>query len=505
MIRIGIIHISSSKIRLTLAEIDGSGYFKIIDELKTPIRLCFHKEEYCEVCEDRLTHLISTLRSYRSLCITSGAEKIIALATESFAKSLNSITNNNVIFSLFKDEFNITLEVLPIKDEIYYNYLGIINSLTVNNALLIEVTGSTTNLIWIKDGKLENWATIPMGIINLTTEYGLNDRVLNYTLEKCSFKLKNELSNICWLENDFDSIILIGDLSLTIAKIHKKKCRYPIDMFHDYELSDIDIHEIYNLLKSKDLKQRRKIEGMDLEMPDILFSAVVIFNEVITYTNSSLIRISNSSLREGLLYEYINKHYNIPKDMLDYSIYGILKSLNCNIPHAEQVYWICSTLFNELKPLHHLDNKYLKVLKTGAMLHDCGVSINYLHHHKHSFYIILNSYINKLTHKELLMSAAIASYHRFNDFQLSICQYSSTINKLDLKHINLIGVLLKISEGLDRTLSGSVSDIKVIIDNEHVQILLYSHLDLSSEIHQALRAKEAFKEVYDRELIITRI
>lgn len=505
MFRIGIIHISSSKIRLTLAEIDDTGYFKIIDELRTPIRICFQKESDSSVFKDSLAQLLSTLRSYRSLCITSGADKIIALATESFNNSLKNFSNNDELFTLFKDEFNINLKILPLKDEIYYNYLGVINNLTVENSLLIETTGSATNFIWIKDNKLKEWATIPIGIINLTTQYGLNDRVLNNVLKECSTIIHKQLENISWLKNDFDSVILIGDLSLAIAKIHKKKNRYPIDMFHDYELSDTDIHEIYNLLKSKDLRQRRKIEGMDLEMPDILFSATVIFDEIINYTNSNLIRISKSSLREGVLYEYICENYTIPTDMLDYSIYGILNSLNCNIHHAEQVYWICSTLFTELKPLHNLNDKYLRVLKTGSMLHDCGVSINYLHHHKHSFYIILNSYINKLTHKELLMSAAIASYHRFNDFQISICQYSCTMNKLDLKHINLIGILLKIAEGLDRTLSGSVEDIKVIIDDEHVQILLYSQLDLSVEIHQALRAQEAFEEFYGRKLLITRI
>ena len=41
MIRVGIIHIGSSKIRLLLAEIDNSGYFKIIDELKTPFKICY--------------------------------------------------------------------------------------------------------------------------------------------------------------------------------------------------------------------------------------------------------------------------------------------------------------------------------------------------------------------------------------------------------------------------------------------------------------------------------
>ena len=212
--------------------------------------------------------------------------------------------------------------------------------------------------------------------------------------------------------------------------------------------------------------------------------------------------MSNNSIREGLLYDYIYNNYEVIDNILDYSIYGILNSLNANIEHAKHVYFLSLTLFDQLRPLHRLDDKYLNILKTGAMLHDCGISINYEYHHKHSLYIILNSFINELTHKEHLMSAAIAASHRFNNYHLPLAQFSYLINKLDIDIIDKIGALVKIAEGLDRTLVGSVKNLKVYSDNEKVIITLYSPNNLDVEIHQAMRGKDFFKEVYNRELII---
>ena len=100
------------------------------------------------------------------------------------------------------------------------------------------------------------------------------------------------------------------------------------------------------------------------------------------------------------------------------------------------------------------------------------------------------------------MSAAIAASHRFNNYQIPVPQFSSIINKLDLKAIYEIGALLKIAEGLDRSLVSSVKDVEVTLNDEEVIILLSSPLNLDVEIHQALRARDFFREVYDRDLII---
>ena len=100
------------------------------------------------------------------------------------------------------------------------------------------------------------------------------------------------------------------------------------------------------------------------------------------------------------------------------------------------------------------------------------------------------------------MSAAIAASHRFNNYQIPVSQFSSIINRLDVKVIHEIGALLKIAEGLDRSLVSSVKNIEVTFNDDEVTILLSSEHNLDVEIHQALRARDFFKEVYNRDLII---
>lgn len=498
MIKIGVIHISSGSLRLVLAEIEEIGYFRVIDELKTPMKICYNLNTTCKVCNEKLNYIISTLKTYESLCIASGTSKIIAIATNSF----NQICDNKVIIKSLKENFDLDLRILTHKEEIYYNYLGIVKSLNIENSLVVEITGNSTNLTWVKDGNIKEWSVLPFGNINLTYTYGLNDRILVDSIDECNSFINNHLRDVSWLNNSFESIILIGDVGRNIAKIDKKRRRYPFNNFNNYELLHNEIHELYNIVKSKDLKQRRKIDGLEQDMADTLFTSLAIFHNISDLVDSQYIKISNHSLREGVLYEYLDENYDVIQDILDYSLYGILNSLNCNIDHANQVYKLTLDLFNALKPLHHLDDTYLNILKTSSLLHDCGISINYLQHHKHSFYIILNSYINVLNHKELLMSAAIAASHRFNNYQIPVSQFSSIINRLDVKVIHEIGALLKIAEGLDRSLVSSVKNIEVTFNDDEVTILLSSEHNLDVEIHQALRARDFFKEIYNRDLII---
>ena len=502
MDRIGIIDIGPSSLRLMLTEVNKNGYFKIIDELKTSIRLCHDLVADSSICNENFNNILSTLKAYKSLCTVSGANKIFAVATE----SLREAKNKDVLLPLIKKELDIDIRVLSCEEEIHYNFLGVQRSMYINNSLLVEVAGTDTHLAWVKSNKIIKKVTLPIGSVNFSYNFELNDRILPNALTNALDYLSNLLESIEWLkETKFDSIIGIASIIRNIGKIDRVRKRYPLDIVHNYELSDIDVKEIFNLLKCKDYKQRQKLERIDSELADIIVGGTAIFKKIANMVQCNKIIISGRGLREGLLYEYLNENYTIKNDILDYSINGILDTLNCDKNHAENVFNTTYHLYQALKPLHHLGDEFYNIIKTSSMLHDCGISINYYGHHKHSFYIILNSAINGLTHKELLMSAAIASSHRFNNYQTPISPFSAIINQLDLKTIKFIGVLLKISEGLDRSLAGAVKKINVKLDDETVTIGVYSNINVDFEIRQALRASEAFKDTYNKNLIIESI
>ncbi|GAB6169742.1 exopolyphosphatase [Clostridium carnis] len=499
MKRVGIIDIGSSSLRLMLTEVDNSGYFKIIDELKTPVRLCHDLVKDCGICSENFSSILSTLRAFKSLCTVSGADKLIVVATESF----RAAQNRDILVPMIKKELNLDVKVLSCDEEIYYNFLGVLRSMYIKNSLIVKVAGTNTYIAWVKDNSIIKHATLPFGSVNLTYKYKLNDRVLRDDLETAKVYVNENLEDISWLkETIFDSIIGISSTSRNIGKIDSVRKRYPFDIPHNYELNDLDVKDIYNLVKSKDLKQRQRLDGLDPEFADIVVGGVTIFHNIVKLINCSNIFISSRGLREGLMYEYLKENYNVIDDILDYSLNGILDILNSNKNHAKNVFDITYKLFNNLKPLHHLGNEFTNIIKTSTMLHDCGISINYYSHHKHSFYVILNSYINGLTHKELIMSAAIAASHRFNNYQTPISPFSAVISQLDLKAIKQIGALLKIADGLDRSLVGAIKDFSLNINDKTVEILVYSDINVDFEIRQALRASNTFMEVYNRELII---
>ena len=502
MKRIGIIELTPTSITLALNEVEDDGYFNKIDELTTSIRLfedlidgkCFSKEKISET--------LSTLRAFKSMCEISGVKKIMAFATEAFKVTSNS----DKLLNIIKDELNIDITILDSYKEIYYNFLSISNTIYFENSLIVDIEGTSTHLAWVKNGEIQNYYSIPVGTLNLTLKYNLQDIILREDLEAAKIMINKLIDKCTWLKYaDFDSIIGIGNTIKILGKIDRIKKRYPIDIQHNYVLYDIDVHDIYNLLKCKNLKQRSQIPGLPCDRADIMVAGVCIFLNLLNHTNVNKIITSARGLKDGIMYEYIAKNYEYEKNMLIYSILGIMNKLNINKSHANNVYKLCKDLFESLKPIHKLDDSFNRILITSSLLHDCGTSIDYYNHHKHSFYIILNSSINGLTQKELLMSAAIAAYHRNNKYSIPFPQYSSIINRNDINAIEYIGTILKIAEGLDRSLEGAVSNINVYIDEESVKLELQSSLDLEVEISQAMRSACSFREIYNRNLIIEKI
>ncbi|MGL4876375.1 MAG: HD domain-containing protein [Clostridium sp.] len=499
MNRIGIIEIGVDIFNLTLSEVDVNGYFKIIDQIHSSVTLSTSLLDNTKLSEEELNITISTLKSFKSMCQVSGVTKIIAVATEAFREA----TNSCLLADLIKDLLSIDIRILSVEDEIKFNLLAVSHSISFNNSLLVDIEGCSTHISWIKDGIIKESVSLPTGYLNLTSNYDLEDVISLENLERATHENLLPLQDFSWLrENEFDSLISIDIIVRSLGRIDRIKKRYPLDISHNYTLYSDDVTHYFNLFKTKDLKSRKLIDGIKPREAKIIVAGSLILNNILDISNINTIISSSNGLSGGLMYNYILENFYIKDDMLDYSINSLMDKLNVNKPHANQVYFIAKKLFNELRPIHKLSSDFDKILKTAALLHDCGTSIDYYNHHRHSFYIILNSELKGLNHKEMLMSASIAASHRNNRFKIALSPYSSILNKIDMKHIDYLGTILKIAEGLDRSLEGAVRDLSVLISSDKVSIYLNSRLDLEFEINQAMRASKHFSEVYKKNLFI---
>ncbi len=501
MNKMGVIYIGANSVKFTLMNIFDSGYYKIIDESSNDIKLAQDLINSDKISEKKINATLSNFRSFKSLCDFTNVKDIIAVAT----CTLSQASNYKYFLDLIYKEFGIDVTLLSAEDEIQSTYLGVTKSIYTTNSLIIDICGACTHLTAVKDGKLLHSVTLPFGSLSHTYEYHLEDRVLYDDLKVSISVIEAALSDIEWLKNEpYDSIIGVGGTARAVCKIDRIKKRYPFDILHNYKLSSTDVHQIYTSLKCADYAQRSKVQGLSPERADIIVGGLIIFDTIIKTVDCEDIIISGRGLREGFIFSYIEANHSPIKDILDYNLNGIIDYLHINKAHARCVYNMTYKLFTELQPIHRFGTSYDNALKTAALLNTSGMSIDYYHYNKHSFYVILHSNINGLSHKELIISAAIAATHNSKN-TVPLPAFFSIISKLDIKAIEAIGILLSISENLNKSLENSTDSINIDITDDFVLITLVSDLDISFEINRALRVKTKFEEIYHRELKIERI
>ena len=139
---------------------------------------------------------------------------------------------------------------------------------------------------------------------------------------------------------------------------------------------------------------------------------------------------------------------------------------------------------------------------TSCMLHDIGTKIQYRNHHEHSFYLILNSGLQGLSQKDLLLSAFIALNHRTNKKIRIDKPYQVLLNEKDRMLIDQFSLFLQIAENLDMSLDSAVKDLKVSVTDQAVTInaISVNHSVFTDRIMENCSRK--FRRVFKRELIV---
>ncbi|KOA20648.1 exopolyphosphatase [Clostridium homopropionicum DSM 5847] len=499
MHKIGVIDIGSNSMRLVLVGLYDSLSFRIIDEIKETVRLGKDMDVDEQLHPYRIEKAIEVLSFFKKVCSASGIDTIVAVATEAVRKASNQKKFIDRVFN----ETGIKIRILSGFEEAYYDYFAIVNSMDIKEGLVMDIGGKSTELIWIKDRNIKEAISLPIGAINLTEKFSLDKSMDAPNIEALNSFIKENLRTVPWLKNIIGlPLIGVGGTFRNIGKINKKRLNYPLDHSHNFHMDSHEITEIYNLIKDKSPSEIKKVKGLSKDRADIFFGALTAVNNVVEFCSISEVCVSGNGLREGIIYEHVLGGKKPVEDVLDFSLNNMINYYRLNKEHSNQVWNIAASLFYQLKPVHQIKISSNKILKTASLLHDCGIHISYYHHEKHSFYIILNSPIRGLTHREQLIAAYVSAFHRKDEFTINNYTHKKLLSQEDLLLIKKLGVILRISESLDKSMNGNVEELQCIIEKDKVKIKISSIFSPNMEIEDAMSAASIFNKLFDRKLII---
>ena len=152
------------------------------------------------------------------------------------------------------------------------------------------------------------------------------------------------------------------------------------------------------------------------------------------------------------------------------------------------------------------DGERLKlILKVASLLHDLGKQINYYSHARHSAYMIINSNLYGLSHREQLLSAFIASYsHGANSKFIKQSPYLSILKEGDRDIIQKLSFPLALAEALDESHERTIRSIQTQIKDKQIDIYIeaqtLSHIPMMEMAIETL--KKQCKKEFKRELVV---
>ncbi len=500
---IAIIDLGSNSVRIIVMRTNLNSSYKMIEQIKEMVRLSEGMQKNNLLIEEAMNRTIAALKQFKTIIKSHNVSHIIALATA----AVRNADNGNEFLTRIHEETGFNFDVITGEKEAYLDYLGVINTIDIGDCIIIDTGGGSTELVLVKNRIIQHSISIPYGAVTLTEKFLEKENDSKSVITRTEDYIKDIYDSIVWLKEAGNMpVVGLGGSIRTLAKVHKKNYGLINQPIHNYIMTSGDINLIYNQIAGTKSNERKNIAGLNKERADIIMGGLIPLKVLMEYTDSNKLLISGNGLREGAFYKYYFNKYKLSEEIvnnvLQHSVDNILLKYDVNIQHSYLIQKLSLDLFHQLKELHQLDEDAIKLLKISSLLHDIGLHVDYYNHHHHGFYLALNSRINGLTYKELIICAFIIGMHRNEDFKQDLSEYRDVITSDDFDLIQKLSIFIRISEELCKIQNGNIIELKCKATKNNVKIIPISKFLSKIDLSPTLQCEKTFRKLFGRSLIL---
>ncbi|MBR2989094.1 MAG: Ppx/GppA family phosphatase [Clostridia bacterium] len=503
MEKVAVIDLGSNRVRIVFAYVVPNGHFVVFDEVQETVKIGQDMERDGFLKPARVAHAVKTLKMFRKLCDSYGVDKVYAVATNAVRRAKNQKSFIEEINTVCGFKFKVLTE----EEEAMHIYHGVINSLEIPKAVIVDVSGSSIQLIHYNRRNLLNRENLPFGTMTLNELFSDPSVSPIEQARQIESYVREQFEQITWLKELEPDVqfVGVGGSFRNLARIIKRIKRYPLDMVHNFTVGKDEFTNVYDMVKELEPDKRARIKGLNADRADLFVSALAVIKSFIDVTSFESLTVSGAGIREGILFAHsvpstVEKPLN---DVLGYSAQTLMSFFDVNVAHSEHVCNLAIQLYKQLRVLHKLPRPYVKVLRIASLLHDSGSRVKFYDRYRHSLYFILNSNLYGASHRDIVLAAFVAQGARRDEFsQAEWAKFKDMVKEEDLVAVMRLGVILRIAESLDRSQSSVVKTLNCDVLGDSVIMKTEVDGDASLEIKDAMNAGGEFARAFKKNLEI---
>ncbi|MFX4233629.1 Ppx/GppA family phosphatase [Aliarcobacter butzleri] len=395
-----IIDIGSNSMRMVVLQKSSRFAFSLINETKSRVKIsegCYENDGNLQ--EIPMQRAYESLKSFLNISNALKSRKIICVATSALRDAPNSKTFINKV----RNDLGLNIKVIDGEKEAYFGGVAASNLLHDDTFVTVDIGGGSTEFCFVKNGKIEKSISLNIGTVRIKELYfnknnidGAKKYILD-NLEKI-FKLDVEIPK---------KIVGIGGSIRALSKLIMAKNQYPLDILHGYtyEVKN-EIALLNRISKAKNCEDLKSF-GIKKDRFDTIKEGSFIFKTILEELKTQTVVTSGVGVREGVYLTDLlrNSNHKFPHNF-NVSVKSLLDRFQIDEKQSAYFGNNAKKIFDSLKPLHKLDNKYKELLVVASKLNSIGSVLNFYKSNDNAFDFILNG----LNYDFLHTSRVIVAY-----------------------------------------------------------------------------------------------
>ena len=380
---IAAVDLGSNSFRLQFAKV-VDGHLIFHDSLREQVKLGAGLNADKTLSEDAQQRAIACLERFserlRGLPVTA----VRAVATNTFRVAKNA----NKFLPRAEKALGFPIEVIGGREEARMIFLGVSHSLqpAPHKRLVVDIGGGSTEFIVGQSLQPHEMESLFMGCVSYTLRFFSEQKLDEKYFTKAQLAAATELQNIAhhFAAPAWQEAIGSSGTARTLGEVLRL-----------YELTDgtitLDGLKALRQMLIK-CKHINKIDllGVSADRASVLPGGLAIMLAIFESLKIERMRVSDSALREGVLYELLGRMHD--EDTRELTVNSFMRRYHVDRQQAKRVRLLSKNLLSQVKDELLMESAEAKnYLAWAAKLHEIGISIAHTGYHKHSAYIVENA------------------------------------------------------------------------------------------------------------------
>jgi exopolyphosphatase/guanosine-5'-triphosphate,3'-diphosphate pyrophosphatase len=493
------IDVGTNAIRMAIAQVMPDGQIEVVERLQRAVRTGQDSFRRGRIGAQTMRAAVAILRDYKQLLDLYKVERVRAVTTSAVREAVNA---DNFLDRIFMAT-GLNVEVIATSEESRLTVSAVRQVLdgapvvSHGRSLVAEVGGGTTLLTLLDEGEITTSLGLRLGSIRLQEMLYTSEE----TPDRSADMLRHHINTVVSSAersvplDDVESMVAVGG----DARFAAREVGKPTASTDLFTVTRRNFDRLVRRCEQYTAEELSKRYGLPFAEAETLVPALLVYHHLLKSTKAKEVLVCRVSMRDGLLLEMARNVTGEEDPALQegiiHSAMALAEKYRVDMEHSQIVAEVAVRLFDELAVDHGLRPRHRLLLRVAGLLHEVGGFVSNAAHHKHSYYLLINSEVFGLNRQEMQIVAHLARYHRRSGPKPTHTEYMA-LPRESRVIINKLAAVLRVADALCRGHVKQADTLRFDRQDDELVVSVADEPDLALEQRAVDLKGDMFEDVY---------